>query len=207
MSGRTARHLVVHGRVQGVFFRDSMRAEAERLGVSGWVRNRRDLTVEAVIEGETTAVDALIAWAHRGPPDAQVTGVDRDPLWRWTYGRVTLLGDAAHPMYPMGSNGASQAILDARALAQALASAPDIDQALAVYEAERRPATTRVVLANRQQGPAEVQTIAEQRAPNGFVDIEAVVSAAELLDISERYKQLAGFDQGTVNTQSPRSRP
>jgi 5-methylphenazine-1-carboxylate 1-monooxygenase len=133
--------------------------------------------------------------------------VDRDPLRRWTFGRVTLLGDAAHPMYPMGSNGASQAILDARALAQALASAPDINQALITYEAERRPATTRVVLANRQQGPSEVQTIVEQRAPNGFVDIEAVVSMAELLDISERYKQLAGFDQGTVNTPSPRSRP
>jgi 2-polyprenyl-6-methoxyphenol hydroxylase-like FAD-dependent oxidoreductase len=133
--------------------------------------------------------------------------VDRDPLRRWTHGRVTLLGDAAHPMYPMGSNGASQAILDARALAQALASAPDIDQALIMYEAERRPATSRVVLANRQQGPSEVQTIVEQRAPHGFVDIEAVVSAAELLDISERYKQLAGFDQGTVNTPSPPTRP
>jgi 5-methylphenazine-1-carboxylate 1-monooxygenase len=133
--------------------------------------------------------------------------VDRDPLRRWTHGRVTLLGDAAHPMYPMGSNGASQAILDARALAQALASAPDIDQALAAYEAERRPATSRVVLANRQQGPSEVQTIVEQRAPHGFVDIAAVVSTAELIDISERYKQLAGFDQGTVNTPSPPARP
>jgi 2-polyprenyl-6-methoxyphenol hydroxylase-like FAD-dependent oxidoreductase len=128
-------------------------------------------------------------------------------LRRWTFGRVTLLGDAAHPMYPMGSNGASQAILDARMLAQALASAPDIDQALAAYEAERLPATARVVLANRQQGPSEVQTIVEQRAPHGFVDIEAVVSAAELLDISRRYKELAGFDQGAVNAPSPPSRP
>ena len=98
--------------------------------------------------------------------------VDRDPVARWTLGRVTLLGDAAHPMYPIGSNGASQAILDARALAEALVSEPDIARALAAYEAGRRPATAQVVLANRRQGPAEIQTIVEERAPNGFDNIE-----------------------------------
>ena len=125
--------------------------------------------------------------------------VDRDPIGRWTHGRVTLLGDAAHPMYPMGSNGASQAILDARALAQALVAEPDLDGALAAYEATRRPATAQVVLANRRQGPAEIQTIVEERAPNGFDRIESVISAAELAEISSRYKQLAGFDRQTVN--------
>jgi len=94
--------------------------------------------------------------------------VDRDPLDRWTFGRVTLLGDAAHPMYPMGSNGASQAILDTKALAQALAVEGDIDRALAAYEAARRSATTEIVLANRWQDPSEIQAIVEQRAPNGF---------------------------------------
>jgi 2-polyprenyl-6-methoxyphenol hydroxylase-like FAD-dependent oxidoreductase len=125
--------------------------------------------------------------------------VDRDPVERWTFGRVTLLGDAAHPMYPMGSNGASQAILDARVLAEALASERDIDRALATYEAARQPATAQVVLSNRQQGPSEIQTIVEERAPNGFDNIESVISEAELADFAERYKRLAGFDQETVN--------
>ena len=118
--------------------------------------------------------------------------VDRDPIERWTHGRVTLLGDAAHPMYPMGSNGASQAILDARALAEALVSEPDIDRALAAYEAARRPATAQVVLANRRQGPAEIQTIVEERAPNGFDDIEFVISAAELAEISRNTSDWRG---------------
>src|SRR3546814_2296657 len=81
--------------------------------------------------------------------------VDRDPLDRWTYGRVTLLGDAAHPMYPIGSNGASQAILDARVLAWHLSPARDPDVALAAYAAQRRPATARIFLAN-QIGRAHV---------------------------------------------------
>ena len=79
--------------------------------------------------------------------------VDRDPARRWTFGRVTLLGDAAHPMYPVGSNGASQAILDARVLADHLATAPDADAGLASYEEIRRTATAQIVLANRNVGP------------------------------------------------------
>jgi 2-polyprenyl-6-methoxyphenol hydroxylase-like FAD-dependent oxidoreductase len=126
--------------------------------------------------------------------------VDRDPLERWTFGRITLLGDAAHPMYPMGSNGGSQAILDAKALADALTQEPDIDRALAAYESARRPATAALVHSNRRQGPSEIQTIVEQRAPNGFERIESVLSQAELAEISARYKRLAGFDQATVNT-------
>lgn len=72
---RQTRHLQIHGRVQGVWFRDSMCREAERLGVAGWVRNRRDGTVEAVVQGEAAAVQAIIAWAHRGPPKAEVSRV------------------------------------------------------------------------------------------------------------------------------------
>lgn len=76
MSERVTRHLVIFGRVQGVFYREAMRIEAERLGVCGWVRNRRDATVEAVVQGPAPAVEALIAWARRGPPDARVTDVE-----------------------------------------------------------------------------------------------------------------------------------
>jgi acylphosphatase len=76
MSERVTRHLVIFGRVQGVFYREAMRLEAERLGVSGWVRNRRDATVEAVVQGSPAPVEAIIAWARRGPPDARVSGVE-----------------------------------------------------------------------------------------------------------------------------------
>jgi len=68
-------HLVIRGRVQGVWFRGAMRDEAERLGVAGWVRNRPDGAVEAEVEGERAALDALIAWAHEGPQGARVTDV------------------------------------------------------------------------------------------------------------------------------------
>jgi acylphosphatase len=70
-----AKHLLISGRVQGVGFRYSMAEEAERLGATGWVRNRRDGTVEAAIDGPPAAVEALLAWARRGPPSARVTDV------------------------------------------------------------------------------------------------------------------------------------
>jgi 2-polyprenyl-6-methoxyphenol hydroxylase-like FAD-dependent oxidoreductase len=119
--------------------------------------------------------------------------VDRDPLPAWTRGRVTLLGDAAHPMYPIGSNGASQAILDARALADALAGEGDPERALARYEAERRPATARIVLSNREHGPERVLDLAEERAPGGFERVEDVFAPGELEAIAAKYKQVAGF--------------
>lgn len=125
--------------------------------------------------------------------------VDRDPLPRWTYGRVTLLGDAAHPMYPVGSNGASQAILDAAELARQWTSAPTVEDALAAYEAARLPATAAVVHANRKGGPDRVLQLAEDRAPNGFDDILQVIPRTELEEIARSYKQTAGFDRESVN--------
>jgi len=125
--------------------------------------------------------------------------VDRDPLPGWTSGRVTLLGDAAHPMYPVGSNGASQAILDARVLARELALAPSIAEALTAYEEQRRPATSAVVLANRQVGPERCMEIVDQRAPDGFTNIFDVISRQELEEIALSYKQTAGFDSAAVN--------
>ena len=118
---------------------------------------------------------------------------DRDPLPRWSFGRVTLLGDAAHPMYPVGSNGASQAVLDGVALARHLRAEPDVPSALAAYDAERRPATTAVVLTNRAGGPERVIDVIEQKAPNGFDDIDAVASHAEREAIVRGYAVMAGF--------------
>ncbi|MFC3068887.1 flavin-dependent oxidoreductase [Phenylobacterium soli] len=121
--------------------------------------------------------------------------VDRDPLERWTHGRVTLVGDAAHPMYPIGSNGASQGILDARALAEALRADADVGSALAAYDAARRPPTAAIVLANRGNGPEQCMQLAHERAPDGFADIEDVIPRAELEAIAARYKQVAGFSK------------
>lgn len=128
--------------------------------------------------------------------------VDRDPLPRWTFGRVTLLGDAAHPMYPIGSNGASQAILDAGALAAALCREGDIPSALAAYEAARRGPTSELVLSNRRNGPEQVMQLVEERAPNGFERLDDVASQAELEEIANRYKRVAGFDPETLNARA-----
>lgn len=125
--------------------------------------------------------------------------VDRDPLPRWTHGRATLLGDAAHPMYPIGSNGATQGIIDARAFAYHLATAPSPDEALARYEAERRPATERIVLMNRANGPDQVLELAEQRAPGRNDDLDAALPMAERQAIADDYKRIAGFDPATLN--------
>ncbi len=127
---------------------------------------------------------------------------DRDPLPRWSFGRVTLLGDAAHPMYPVGSNGASQAILDARALARHLSAAPVAD-ALTAYDAERRTMTADIVLTNRLGGPERVIDVLEQRAPDGFEDVEQVAPYAEREAIVRGYAKMAGFDREQVNAGAP----
>jgi 2-polyprenyl-6-methoxyphenol hydroxylase-like FAD-dependent oxidoreductase len=117
---------------------------------------------------------------------------DRDPLLWWTQGRVTLLGDAAHPMYPVGSNGASQAVLDAVCLADLLA-ALDGPAALAAYEAERRPKTAEIVRLNRLGGPERVVDVVSARAPDGFARLEDVIDREELAAIAGGYAAKAGF--------------
>ncbi|MEU4804128.1 flavin-dependent oxidoreductase [Actinosynnema sp. NPDC023587] len=125
--------------------------------------------------------------------------VDRDPLPRWRDGRVTLLGDAAHAMYPIGSNGASQAVLDARVLAHALATHGDVEEALDAYEDARRPPTTAILEANRRLGPEIVIKLAHDRAPGGFDDVDRVLPMAERAAIALRYKQTAGFAPELLN--------
>ncbi|MFE6818562.1 FAD-dependent monooxygenase [Streptomyces sp. NPDC057677] len=129
--------------------------------------------------------------------------VDREPLDRWTHGRTTLIGDAAHAMYPIGSNGASQSIVDARALAHALARHADPEDGLAAYERERRPVTTALQRANRDRGPEVVIDLAHARAPHGFTDIHEVIPAEELAAIAGRYAATGAFDPATVNQGSP----
>jgi 2-polyprenyl-6-methoxyphenol hydroxylase-like FAD-dependent oxidoreductase len=124
---------------------------------------------------------------------------DRDPVPRWSFGRVTLLGDAAHPMYPMGSNGASQAILDARCLAPLLAKTDDVAEALKAYEDTRLPTTSEIVRDNRAGGPERVIDLVEQRAPDGFTNLDDVATHDELEAIVKGYSKLAGFDQTQVN--------
>ena len=120
--------------------------------------------------------------------------VDRDPVDQWTFGRSTLLGDAAHPMYPIGSNGASQAILDARVLAGCLRRhSDDIGEALTRYEEARRPATAAIVRANRGLGPEVPMLLVEQRAPLGFSEIADVITPDEIARVTEDYRRTAGF--------------
>lgn len=129
---------------------------------------------------------------------------DRDPLPRWSHGRVTLLGDAAHPMYPVGSNGASQAILDARCLADRLAAAEHPTHGLAAYEAERLPLTAEIVRSNRSGGPEGVIDAVEELAPDGFEDIEQVLPHAMREAIVRGYAAKAGFATGPVEAASLR---
>ena len=120
--------------------------------------------------------------------------VDKDPLPRWSFGRITLMGDAAHPMYPRGSNGAVQAILDARELADRLADHTDWVEALAAYEAKRRPVTADLVLANRTRPPDVIlQKVFERTGDKPFARIEDVIGADEIRAISDGYKSLSGY--------------
>lgn len=119
--------------------------------------------------------------------------VDRDPVPSWTKGHVTLLGDAAHAMYPIGSNGASQAILDADALTRALATSTTAAEALRAYEAERLPPTSAIVRANRGNGPEQCMQLAEERAPTGFDSVDDIFVPGELQAIADQYKQLTGM--------------
>ena len=117
---------------------------------------------------------------------------DRDPLPHWTEGRVTLLGDAAHAMYPMGSNGAGQAVLDAVSLSGHLRGCADPAAALQAYQDERLPITADLVLRNRVGGPEQMIVEVERRAPDGFARIEDVIDPTELDAIIRGYAQASG---------------
>jgi 5-methylphenazine-1-carboxylate 1-monooxygenase len=130
--------------------------------------------------------------------------VDREPLASWTRGRVALLGDAAHPMYPRGSNGAGQAILDARTLAGCLFDEKDVVAALKSYEEKRLKPANEVVLANRSSGPDSILRLVHERTGDRpFARIEDVISSDEIRAISENYKRIAGFERETLAARAP----
>jgi 2-polyprenyl-6-methoxyphenol hydroxylase-like FAD-dependent oxidoreductase len=125
--------------------------------------------------------------------------VDQDPLPRWSFGRLTLSGDAAHPMVPRGSNGAGQAILDARALTSALSENSDPVAALAAYEKQRLEATTRIVLTNRTNPPdAILREVFQRTSDRPFDRIDDVISRDELVALSEGYKRIAGYSKDAL---------
>ncbi|MFL6929616.1 MAG: flavin-dependent oxidoreductase [Xanthobacteraceae bacterium] len=120
--------------------------------------------------------------------------VDKDPVGRWTFGRITLAGDAAHPMYPRGSNGAAQGAIDARVLAEKLASFADPRQALAAYEQARREATAKVVRTNREHPPDFINIKVEELVGDRPFDrLDDYITQDELRALSDNYKRIAGF--------------
>jgi 2-polyprenyl-6-methoxyphenol hydroxylase-like FAD-dependent oxidoreductase len=139
---------------------------------------------------------------QRAPEIFEVPLVDRDPVGTWTSGRVTLIGDAAHPMHPIGSQAGTQAIIDARILTQLLASTLNPLDALQHYDLQRRPAMNDIILRNRRFGPEIVMQLVEERAPNGFHRIEDVISNEELETTTKSYSIAAGLDIETVNCRS-----
>jgi 5-methylphenazine-1-carboxylate 1-monooxygenase len=127
--------------------------------------------------------------------------VDKDPVAQWTFGRVTFAGDAAHPMYPRGSNGAAQAAVDARTLADCLLAERDARAALKAYEAARLETTAKVVRTNREHPPDFINIKVEQLVGDRpFDDLDKYITQAELRALSENYKRIAGFALSDVRS-------
>lgn len=121
------------------------------------------------------------------------------PLERWTDGRVSLMGDAAHPAYPVGSNGAGSAIIDARKLGRSFIDNGVTPEALQAYESEMRPITTKVILTNRVAGPDQILDVVQERCAGRFERIEDVISSEELAAQAQRYKAIAGYAIASTN--------
>jgi 2-polyprenyl-6-methoxyphenol hydroxylase-like FAD-dependent oxidoreductase len=158
--------------------------------------NRRGALADFIGAYEDWHFDWLDVPAFMRAADAilEFPMIDQDPLPWWSHGRVTLLGDAAHPMYPRGSNGAGQAILDARSLADCLSADGDVVRALQAYESARLEATSNVVKANRANPPdAILREVFERTGDRPFVHIEDVISTQELVALSDGYKRIAGY--------------
>ena len=190
-------------------------ADADGLQLINWVaeietpvHRKRDWTRPGSIDDFIAAFadwhfDWLDVPAFIGAADSvlEFPMVDQDPLPRWSFGRITLLGDAAHPMVPRGSNGAGQAILDARALTTALLENDRTVAALAAYENQRLEATARIVLTNRTNPPdAILREVFQRTGDQPFGVIDDVISRDELAALSEGYKRIAGYSKDALRT-------
>jgi 2-polyprenyl-6-methoxyphenol hydroxylase-like FAD-dependent oxidoreductase len=142
-------------------------------------------------------VQGLIAGTERV---LQLPNVDRDPIPRWSFSRVTLIGDAAHPMQPVGAQAGSQAVVDGRVLAASLLETTDPVEALVRYQDRRIAAMNDMIIRNRNLGLEAVLQMAEERAPDGFARITDVLSQDELESTASSFKKAAGFDLETVNS-------
>lgn len=129
--------------------------------------------------------------------------VDRDPIDRWTDNRITLMGDAAHPTYPVGSNGASQAIVDARIIGANILTHGVSPRALTAFEEKVRPESRKVILANRGSGPDAVMQMVEDRCGGIFENIDDVIPNDELAAHAASYKSMAGFGIEELNARPP----
>ncbi|MEU0399849.1 FAD-dependent monooxygenase [Streptomyces sp. NPDC006197] len=180
-----------------------------------WVAASPDFTADGAPPEDLPGMRRLLLreFGDWSPPDTDLARLledterihrypmaDRDPVPQWSFGGVTLLGDAAHAMYPAGSNGATQAVVDARVLAWHLASHSDPADALRAYEADRLPQMTELQRSNRSMGPERMLTLAHQRAPRGFESIGDFFSEEELAEISRSYAETGKFDQEWVNS-------
>ena len=173
--------------------------EIETPSYKRWDWNRPARVEDFIADAESWKFDWLDVPAFFRAADVvlEYPMVDKDPLPAWSFGRVTLLGDAAHPMYPRGSNGAGQAILDAEVLGQCLAQGGG--DALKDYERQRLEPTANVVLENRRNPPdAILREIYQRTGDQPFKSIDDVISQAELKAISDRYKQVARYDKRTL---------
>ncbi len=192
--GRQLFNFIAELRTRDTELGDTGSGDAELVEREDW--NRAGMLEEFIAPFEDWRFEWLDvpALIRSAPGTFRFPMVDRDPVDRWTYGRTTLLGDAAHPMYPIGSNGASQAILDARVLTGCLRAFPDdTPAALTRYEAIRLPATAQIVLANRGLGPELPMQLVEERAPHGFDRLADVITPAEIAEATDGYRRTAGF--------------
>ncbi len=163
---------------------------------------------------QQACVDQYKGWSYpwldlhglfaRTPASAvlQLPNVDRDPIPRWSFSRVTLIGDAAHPMQPVGAQAGSQAIVDGRVLAASLMAARDPAEALTRYQDARIAAMNDMILRNRSLGLETILQTAEERAPEGFKHIHDVLTQEELETTAFNFKKAAGFDVETVNSRN-----
>lgn len=178
--------------------------QREGEGMNDWNQPGRVSDFEAIFADwrfDWLDVPALIRGAQQ---ILEYPMVDKDPVPRWTFGRVTFMGDAAHPMYPRGSNGAAQGLIDARTLADCVAAADDLTAALQAYDQARVGPTAKVVQTNRSVPPDFINIkVDELSGGRPFGHIDELISQAELREISDNYKRIAGFSQEAVASSLP----